>query len=141
MDQSQKKKFIEAVQDGWHNGNLDAWDEFYAQDCLFHKPPFPDAPGLEIAKESTRQSRSAYSNIKVTIPNIVFEGDMSVWQYSWQAKHTGQSPSLPIPPTNKEVTLVGCLINRWENGKIVEEWEYSDYLGFLQQLGVIPPLG
>ena len=27
------------------------------------------------------------------------------------------------------------------NGKVVEEWEYSDYLGFLMQLGVIPPLG
>jgi hypothetical protein len=26
-------------------------------------------------------------------------------------------------------------------GKVVEEWEYSDYLGFLQQLSVVPPLG
>jgi hypothetical protein len=24
------------------------------------------------------------------------------------------------------------------DGKIVEEWEYADYLGLLQQLGVLP---
>ena len=29
---------------------------------------------------------------------------------------------------------------RWDNGKIIEEWEYGDYLGILQQLGVVPPL-
>ena len=31
-------------------------------------------------------------------------------------------------------------VARWDNGKIVEEWEYGDCLGVLQQLGVGPPL-
>ncbi|MDW7739094.1 MAG: ester cyclase [Bacillota bacterium] len=141
MNEKEKERFKNAILEGWHKGNFEAWDEYYAPDCTFHKPPFADLPNLEAAKESTRESRNAYSNIKVDIPNIVFEGNLSTWQYAWKAKHTGQSPSLPIPPTNKDVTLVGCLINRWEGGKIVEEWEYSDYLGFLQQLGVIPPMG
>jgi len=56
-------------------------------------------------------------------------------------EHTGQSPTLPIPPTGVEVTLVGCNVSHWANGKIIEEWEFSDYLGLLTQLGVIPPLG
>jgi hypothetical protein len=51
------------------------------------------------------------------------------------------SPALPIPPTGKEVTLVGCVVVQIVDGKIVEEFEYSDYLGFLQQLGVVPRLG
>lgn len=46
-----------------------------------------------------------------------------------------------IPPTGKEVTLKGCIVVHVRDGKIVEEFEYSDYLGFLQQLGVVPPLG
>ena len=35
----------------------------------------------------------------------------------------------------------GCIAVHLAGGKIVEEFEYSDYLGFLQQLGVVPPLG
>jgi predicted ester cyclase len=57
------------------------------------------------------------------------EGDTTAWWWTWRAKHTGQSPNLPIPATGKGVTLVGCNVSHWANGKIVEEWEYSDYLG------------
>jgi len=60
---------------------------------------------------------------------------------TWHGRHTGQSPSLPILPTGKEVTLVGCIVVHVVDGKIVEEFEQSDYLGFLQQLDVVPPLG
>ena len=56
-------------------------------------------------------------------------------------KHTGVSPSLPIPPTGKDLTLQGCVVVHIREGKVVEEFEYSDYLGYLQQLGVVPPLG
>ena len=48
---------------------------------------------------------------------------------------------MPIPPSGKEVTLVGCVVVRVEDGKILEEFEYADYLGFLQQLGIVPHLG
>jgi len=33
------------------------------------------------------------------------------------------------------------VVCRWADGKIVEVLEYNDYLGTLQQLGVIPPMG
>jgi hypothetical protein len=37
--------------------------------------------------------------------------------------------------------LRGCIVVHIADGKIVEEFDYSDYLGFLQQLGVVLPLG
>jgi predicted ester cyclase len=141
MREEMKKEFINAVKDGWESGNIDSWDRFYAQDCIFHKPPFPDTDALEKAKLSTRDSINAYSEIKMDIHDFIVEGSMTAWRSTWQATHTGQSASLPIPPTGKRVVLNSCLINRWEGDKIVEEWEYSDYLGLLQQLGVIPALG
>ena len=72
---------------------------------------------------------------------MISEGNSIAYRYSWRAKHTGQSSSLPIPPSGKEVTLGGCVVVQLADGKIIEEFEYSDYLGFLQQLGVVPPLG
>ena len=72
---------------------------------------------------------------------MIHEGDTTAYRWTWRAKHTGESPTLPIPPTGKEAVLVGCTVVGWDGGKIVEEWEYGDYLGILQQLGVVPPLG
>jgi hypothetical protein len=46
-----------------------------------------------------------------------------------------------LPTTGKEVTLEGCVVIHVTNGKVTEEWEYSDDLGLLQQLGIVPPLG
>ena len=56
-------------------------------------------------------------------------------------KHTGQSATVPIPPTGKEVYLKGCTVVHVKDGMVVEELEHADYLGFLQQLEVVPPLG
>ena len=136
-----KAKIRWAGEEMWLKGNLDALDEVYAADYVWHRPPFPDASGLAAVKESVAGTRSAYSDIQIAHKEMVGEGGRIVYRYTWQAKHTGQSPTLPIPPTGKEVVLAGCVVVCIEDGKIVEEFEHSDYLGFLQQLGVIPPLG
>jgi hypothetical protein len=39
------------------------------------------------------------------------------------------------------VIHTGVFVCRCEGGKIVDEWENMDELGFSQQLGVVPPLG
>ena len=77
----------------------------------------------------------------MTIHEIIVEGDTAVMHYTWQAVHTGVSPSLGIPPTGKEVKLSGCMIYHWKGDKIVEQWDYTDMLGLMQQLGLIPTPG
>ena len=136
-----KEKIRWAGQEVWMKGNLDAFDEVYAPDYVWHRPPFPDISGLTALKESVAGMRNAYSNLQVTYDEMIGEGNSIAYRYCVQGKHTGESPSLPIPPTGKDVKLVGCILVRIEDGKVVEEFEYSDYLGFLQQLGVVPPLG
>jgi predicted ester cyclase len=41
-------------------------------------------------------------------------------------------------PSGKKITLTSVAICRIANGKIQEEWDYSDVLGLMQQLGVDP---
>jgi len=43
-----------------------------------------------------------------------------------------------IAATGKTITITGIVIYRIANGKIQEEWDYSDMLGLMQQLGVVP---
>jgi steroid delta-isomerase-like uncharacterized protein len=139
--EAMKGKIRWSGEQAWLKGNLDALDEVYAPDYVWHRPPFPDLVGLDGVKASMTDMRSAYSELRISDVEMVGEGDTIAYRYTWQGKHTGQSPSLPIPPTGKEVILVGCIVVHVVDGKIVEEFEYSDYLGFLQQLGVVPPLG
>jgi predicted ester cyclase len=136
-----KAKIRWAGEEAWLKGNLDALDEVYAANYVWHRPPFPDTSGIEAVKESIEGMRSAYSDLQVVYEQMVGEGSTIAYQYSIRAKHTGVSPTMPIPPTGKEVALVGCVVVRIEEGKIIEEFEHSDSLGFLQQLGVVPPLG
>lgn len=136
-----KAKIRWASEQAWLEGNLDALDEVYHPEYVWHRPPLPDLVGLDGVKASMRDMRSAYSDLRISYVEMVAEDSTIAYRYTWQGKHTGQSPSLPIPPTGKEVTMAGCIVVHLEDGKIVEEFEYSDYLGFLQQLGVVPPLG
>jgi steroid delta-isomerase-like uncharacterized protein len=130
-----------AGEEAWLKGNLNALNEVYAADYIYHRPPFPDAEGLEANKQYMAGVRTAYTDIQVTYDEWVAEGNAIAYRWTWRAKHTGQSPSLPIPPTGKEVVLRGCTVVHLKDGKVIEEFEYGDYLGFLQQLGIIPSLG
>lgn len=136
-----KGKISWAGEEAWLKGNLDAFDEVYAVDYVWHRPPFPTISGLEALKESVLGMRSAYSELQIAYEEMISEGDSVAYRYSLQGMHTGVSPTLPIPPTGKAVDLRGCVVVHVKEGKIIEEFEYSDYLGFLQQLGVVPPLG
>ena len=130
-----------AGEEAWLKGNLDAFDEVYAVNYVWHRPPFADTSGLEAVKESVAGMRITYSDIQMTYEQMICEGNSIAYRYTWQAKHTGESTTIPIPATGKEVTLKGCVVVHIADGKVIEEFEYSDYLGFLQQLGVVPKMG
>ena len=136
-----KTDFKRILDEAWLEGNLDALDEIYAADFVYHNAPFPDIEGLEASKQDIAGSRSAFSDLQWTADEMIVEGDTLVTRYTMRMTHTGQSPRIPIPPTGKQVTYVGCLVSHFAEGKIVEEWNYGDYLGLLQRLGVIPPMG
>ena len=46
-----------------------------------------------------------------------------------------------IPATSEQATWTGIDIVRIANGKLVERWGERDFLGMMQQLGVIPAPG
>jgi hypothetical protein len=54
-----------------------------------------------------------------------------------RATHSG--PFRGIPPAGKPLTLTGMATTRMRDGQMVENWNETDDLGMMQQLGVIPP--
>ena len=142
MTNEEMKSIIRTMNDDcWHKRDLDAAYQFYADDIVFQRPPFPKMIGKEANRQSDEGSLSAFSEIQSFIHELVVEGDTAVAHWTWRAVHTGTLLSMGIPATGKEVEFSGCSIYHFRDGKIAEQWEFGDLLGFLQQLGVIPTPG
>ena len=128
-------------EDSWHKRDLDEVYLLYADEIVFHRPPFPPVVGKEVNRIGDEGMLSAFTETRSTIHELVVEGDTAMARWTWQGEHTGTLPTLGIPATDKLVQFSGCSIYHFRDGKIVEQWEYGDLLGFMQQLGVIPAPG
>ena len=132
------RRILEEV---WSKSNMEAMDELYAVDFVHHCPPFPDVEGREAYKKHAVKVRSAFPDGQITIDEIILEGDRCAVRLTWWGTNTGQGKLIPIPPTGRQVRVTECMVVHLVDGKAVEHWVYSDWLGLLQQLGVVSPLG
>lgn len=112
----------------------DAPAEYHSDDFVCHRPPYPDVKGHNEYWAWGDGFRAAFPDVEYVIDRMVAEGDTVVAQVTYQGTHTG--PMGPdYPPSDRHVAGVGCIEWRWENDKVVEEWDYWDELGFWQQMG------
>ena len=125
----------------WSTGNVDALDEIADPDIIYHLPPGPDIIGLTAYKRHAADLRKAFSSFEFTFHEHIMEGDTDAVRYTLRGAHTGPLPGMPVPPTGKHVTMTGLSMVRTVNGKAAEQWNYTDQIGLMEQLGVAPPMG
>jgi steroid delta-isomerase-like uncharacterized protein len=127
------------LDEGWSQGKLDVVDELVADSYVFRDPAVPGIEGTEGLKQLITMYRTGYPDLKFTLEDQLADGDKVVNRWTCAGTHEGEL--MGIPATGKYTTTSGISISRFEGGKAVEEWVRWDTLGWLQQLGVIPPLG
>ena len=121
-------------------GNLAIVEELCAPDYLDHNPPVPGVPaGNRGVREANAVLAASFPDTVHLIQDQVAEGDKVVTRLL--GRGTFRADFLGIPATGKVVEIQGISIHRLAGGKLVEHWAQVDGLGFLQQLGAIPPLG
>jgi steroid delta-isomerase-like uncharacterized protein len=125
----------EIVTEGSLDALEDALAEVYAEDLVLHEPD-EDIVGIEGLKQFVAMIRAALPDLRVTLEDVIAEGDKVVSR--WTAQGTHQGELMGIAPTGNRVTITGITIHRIEDGKIVEEWENWDALGMMQQIGAVP---
>lgn len=125
--------FIEEVN---HRGEKTAVEQFLAPDYLDHSAP----PGLPLGPHGWRILRArffkAFSNLHITIEDMVAEGDWVAVRFVMRATHIDEL--MGIPPTGRQIMLTGLDLNRFKDGKIAERRGNQDDLGLMQQLGAFP---
>ncbi len=128
------RRFIEEVQ---NKKDFAVFDELNDPEFVNLSAP----PGVPADREGGKMFLGAFVNAfpdsRVTIDDMIAEGDRVVTKKTFTGTHTGEFNG--IPATGKQVTLQYVDILRLRDGRIVEHWLSMDQLSFMQQLGVIPP--
>ncbi|GHF60473.1 hypothetical protein GCM10010218_47390 [Streptomyces mashuensis] len=134
------KRLVRRFYEEIDRGNADALDELVAEDYVDHSPP--PFPGLGTGRAGLKQAfRLFWEATPGThrIEDQVAEGDKVVTRLTCQGTHEGDLPG--IPATGHRLEMTATVIHRIEDGRLAEKWSDKDLLSFLQQLGVVPPVG
>jgi steroid delta-isomerase-like uncharacterized protein len=124
-----RRFFDEAVS----NGNLEVVEDVCSPDYRVHATlSGPDAIDLDQMKDLVRSFRSSFPDARITIEDIVAEGDLVGARLMEQGTHAGEFRG--IPPTGRRVTYGSMTFLRIVDGKIVDHWGLLDLPSLLQQL-------
>ena len=134
----ENKALVRRCIDEMEKGNWAILDELLAHDYVYHMSGRPKPVTREEYVQFARMFRTAFPDGRMTIEDMIAEGDKVVTRYTSRGTHKGDY--MGIPATGKEVVSTGIVITRIAKGKIAEDWEEFDGIGYLQQLGVIPPI-
>jgi steroid delta-isomerase-like uncharacterized protein len=130
------RAFVETV---WNGRQLDRADEVVAADFIDHAPLPGQAPGLEGVKRKWAMYLDAIPDFRVTIKDLMAEGDKVAVRRSYEGTHRGEL--LGIPAHWQAVAVWRHQYFRLAEGRIAEHWEQLDRLALMQQLGVVPAPG
>jgi predicted ester cyclase len=116
-------------------GNFEALDEILDPDYVVHPDEVRGRDGLQ---EMVEGYRNALSGLRVAIDQQFSEGDYVATRFTISGTHDGDL--MGTPPTGTTVSFTGITISRCEGGRILEEWEITDTVGLLRQVGAMPAM-
>jgi steroid delta-isomerase-like uncharacterized protein len=134
MSSQNKVLATSIMEELYSKGDMSVVDKIVSADYVYR------APGLEVRgpkdlKEFVAEYRTAFPDLNVRIDDMIAEGEKVAIRFTMSGTHAGDFDGLA--PTNKKVEATGILINRYENGKLVEDWDQFDIYSLMQQLGAV----
>lgn len=138
--EANKEVVRRAFEEVWNQRRLEAVDELFAPDFVFHSPAEPEPiRGLDGYKRFVARIRGGFPDVGVRVEDIIAEGDMVAVRVTMEMTHTGTYQG--IPPAGKGLRATQMFFDRMADGKIAESWQEIDALRILTELGVVPPPG
>lgn len=131
------REFVEVVKNG---RQLDKLVDYFAADYVEHNPVVASfGKGVDGYKAFLGHLFDGYPDDKVTIDQIVSDGELVAYRATESGTHKGTF--LKIPATQKHATWTEIQFFRLKDGKVVEHWVDVDLFSWFQQLGIIPKMG
>lgn len=137
MSEANKSLVRRLIEEAINKGNLKVADEILSTEYVYREPMAGEKHGKTGFQEMVTVYRNAFPDIKLTIEEQIAEGDKVVTRTTGAGTHRGEL--FGTAPTGKRVSgVLGVVVTRIANGKVVEDnWVY-DALGMMRQLGAVP---
>ncbi len=140
MSTEQNKAIVRRYREAHNTNKLDQLDEIVAANLVSHNllPGLP--PGLEGGKMAHMGGVASFPDLQTKTEDLIAEGDKVVERWTVSGSYTG-APFFGAPANGKRFSVTGTSIYRIADGQIVEHWGEMDFLGLLQQIGLVPAPG
>lgn len=132
-DQAGERLVRRVYDDYLNSGRLDRLDEVVSPD--FTGPGGQRGPAGFAGPIAAL--RAAFPDLRYTVEDVLGHGDRVAVRWTWRGTHTAAFRS--FAPTGKVVVNSGAAIFQIAGGKLVRAWVVTDRLGFLLDIGAIPP--
>jgi steroid delta-isomerase-like uncharacterized protein len=118
--------------DEYVNGHdVDALDDLVTPDFTSHFLSGAEGAGADQIKQIDAAIFATLPDVRVTIQDMVVEGDRVAVRYSALATPASNPLGGPLAATGMDIFRIA-------DGKIAQRWAELDYTGMLMQLGAVP---
>lgn len=112
-------------------GNWEKLDELLASDFTY------TGDGYHFSKDEyiafMQNMRGAFSNFEMTLDKTITENDFTSIRFTSKVINTGSF--MGSPANQKKLAVTGIFQRKVCNGKVVQEWQTTDLLGVMSQIG------
>lgn len=115
-----QKTYQRWLREVWSKGNVAIVDDILTEAFVDHRPIPQFGPTREGHKRMAADWHIAFPDIKLTIEDIVIDGDKLMGRYSGRGTHRG--PFVGIPGTGAMVSFSEIDVVRFDGDRIAEWW-------------------
>ena len=134
MTTEQNKAIVRRFYTAFEGNDMESLKTVLAPDLVAYNP---HAQNRDEHLQGVSQWNSIFSDNRFEIIDQIAEGDQVATHVILRSIHS-KAAFQGVPPSGKQIAIPAMTLERVKDGKIVERRVYSDRLGMLQQLGLLP---
>jgi len=124
-------RYIDAITEG----NFEALENYLSDDYRIYSPSrYPEPTSREKLIENYKAASGAFSAFRWNVKEMIAAGDKVICRIMVTGTYTGAPADTSASGQEFQLSLI--TIMRMEQGRVVEEWQEDDQLGFARQLGM-----
>ena len=135
MTKEETTQFYDRWQQLWAAMDADGLADLHAPNGKVTSPMFGHITGRQAVAESYRRLFTAFPDWKVTVNQLIGDGDRVAGVLSASATHRGEF--MGLPGTGRKAQIHGVLVHHILDGLIQEENRFYDFTLMLIQFGVL----
>lgn len=134
MSEANKQLVRRWFEEVWNQQKEEAIDEMFSPEGKAYGFPEPEPVlvGPEAFKKFHRQFLGAFPDIRITVRDIICEGDLVA--VTWTARMTHLGDTLGFAPTLRKESLDGCSVLTVRGPQIQNGTNYMEMQGLVQRL-------